>query len=330
MRMELRVHQILDGELTEDSFVEFKQELPADHRRAARRIAGLANSARGVEVLWLIGVADDGTVVGTCDPELSSWWPQIQRCFDEVAPDLASIAVARPEGRVLGLFFNTERAPYVLKTAANPELEIPWRDGTRTRSARRHELLRILAPTIAMPQIEVLAASLYFGPDSSVSRRRPEGNDTAVDLKARLRVEFFIDCHSRASFPRHRQVMTLSFPGVPDMNYSFNPTWWVEGVNYGGRSLGTGTAHVDGPRAAHIVGEEYRYIEPEMATQVGSERIVKSRIELRVSGSSAPFVADLELHRADYSRSSASASSRSDRIAYRWELAASSWRGHGE
>ncbi|MEV1078744.1 hypothetical protein AB0I98_10915 [Streptomyces sp. NPDC050211] len=39
--------------------------------------------------------------------------------------------------------------------------EVPIRDGTRTRSATRHELLRLLSPAASLPDFSVLDASLY-------------------------------------------------------------------------------------------------------------------------------------------------------------------------
>ena len=40
------------------------------------------------------------------------------------------------------------------------ELEVPWRDGTSVRSARRSEMVRMLFPLALSPEIEVLAAQL--------------------------------------------------------------------------------------------------------------------------------------------------------------------------
>ena len=78
--------RVAQGKGQEDSRVELNAEWPMDHRRAARQIAALANASRGSPVMWLIGLDETSGVVGAKHLELSSWWPQVQRCFDGVAP----------------------------------------------------------------------------------------------------------------------------------------------------------------------------------------------------------------------------------------------------
>ncbi|WP_219420665.1 AlbA family DNA-binding domain-containing protein [Pseudonocardia nigra] len=126
-RLEARVHEILDAPGAEDSFVDFKRQLPDDYRRAARQIAALANAARGDEAVWLIGVENDGHLTSaTPSFETQSWWPQVESWFDELAPSVTQLLVPRPGGTVLALFFETDRAPYVVKTGGqSPEREVP-------------------------------------------------------------------------------------------------------------------------------------------------------------------------------------------------------------
>lgn len=150
----------------EDSRVELKAGFPSDElgwRKWARRIAGLANAARGEPVLWLVGVNEKRATVpgaGACDP--ATWWPRVRRHFDGVAPRLIDVAVPHREVTVMALCFETDRAPFVVK---NPDggpvtCEVPWRDGTCVRTARREDLLRLLVPQARLPSVEVLQATL--------------------------------------------------------------------------------------------------------------------------------------------------------------------------
>ncbi len=57
----------------------------------------------------------------------------------------------------------TERAPYVIKRQEGQgpfEREVPWRDGNSTRSAHRHELLRLLIAAVAPPDATVVKLML--------------------------------------------------------------------------------------------------------------------------------------------------------------------------
>jgi hypothetical protein len=59
------------------------------------------------------------------------------------------------------MLFETTRAPFVIKHDGD-RLEVPWRDGAGTRSARREDLLRLLVPQIAVPRFDVLSCNLYI------------------------------------------------------------------------------------------------------------------------------------------------------------------------
>jgi hypothetical protein len=69
----------------EDSRVELKSEW-IEAVKAARRIAGHANAARGEPILWLIGVDEEKGVVGAKQEELANWYSAVQNQFDELAP----------------------------------------------------------------------------------------------------------------------------------------------------------------------------------------------------------------------------------------------------
>lgn len=167
--LELRVLDILErvakGHPIEDDTVELKAEWPQHHLKAARRIAAHANAARGEPILWLIGVDEKQGVVGADAEELSRWYYQVRGWFDEqMAPDLISLAVPYQGVTVVALLFETERAPFVIRTSALGPIthEVPWREANSTRSARRSDLLKLLVPIQKTPKIDILDGELIL------------------------------------------------------------------------------------------------------------------------------------------------------------------------
>jgi hypothetical protein len=162
-RLEYRAREVIEQaqarEAIEDSLVELKREWPTP-AKAGRRIAAHANAARGEEILWLIGIDEKSGRIHSVEPEeLANWWPQVQLCFDEgVSPLMRQIFIGTPQGRVAALFFETDNAPYVIRVPEDPVTrEVPWRDGTRTRTARRSELLKVLIPAVSVPAATVVS-----------------------------------------------------------------------------------------------------------------------------------------------------------------------------
>lgn len=158
------VESVLEGGRAEDDLVELKAEWP-DPRTWARQLAGLANRAAGPEIVIIVGIDEDAHALRAAGAiDVQEWWPTLRSRFDDdTPPELGRhLSVHLPNGRtVYALAFETDRAPYVLKSADGkpPHLEVPMRSGTSTRSAKRSELLRILAPRIATPTISPLYAS---------------------------------------------------------------------------------------------------------------------------------------------------------------------------
>jgi hypothetical protein len=164
------VERVKSGQPIEDARVELKAEWP-DTEKAARRIAGHANAARGAPILWLIGVNEKTGVVGAQINELATWFPKVESNFDGLAPEHMDLNIPVDGQTVVALYFETGRAPFVVKNAAygkkgggSVELEVPWRDGTSVRSARQSEMVRMLSPLALSPEIEVLAAQLEVVP----------------------------------------------------------------------------------------------------------------------------------------------------------------------
>lgn len=157
------VQQVKAGESIEDGRVELKADWPTDLYGAARRIAGLANAARSPQVLMVIGLDEKRGVVGAGSTDLATWWPGVKKHFHELAPRLHDLVVPTDGLTVRALLFGGERVPYVVR---NPdygriagvvmELEVPWREGTSVRSARRSDLIQVLSPLRRSPQFDVL------------------------------------------------------------------------------------------------------------------------------------------------------------------------------
>jgi len=159
------IDSVVKGQPVEDVRVELKSEWPADEHEAARRIAAHANAAHGEPVLWLIGVDEKGRqVVGGEYSEVANWWPRVKSFFNELPPDLVHLNVPYEEKTVAALLFDTERRPFVVKVpgGGHIDLEVPWRDGTAVRSAKRRELITVLSAMHRNPTVEVLRGSLHI------------------------------------------------------------------------------------------------------------------------------------------------------------------------
>jgi len=189
----------------EDSRVELKSEWPADIPKAARRLAGHANSARGELIIWVIGLDEKRGIIGAKHEELASWWPRLQAQFNGLAPTLLkTLNVTVGEHTLVALLFDTTRFPYVVK---NPEggqiqFEVPWREGTAIRTATREDLVRLVSPLQRMPSFEVLHGNL--------SARFAEG-------MLEWRMEMFLYVVSNADhdviIPYHRCHAFFEIPG---------------------------------------------------------------------------------------------------------------------
>lgn len=144
------VSAVLANKPVEDSRVELKSAW-LDPDKAAHRLAAHANAARGVSILWLMGVDEKNHKLTSVDPvELESWFKSVQKHYDGFAPRLlVDVNVRIDSDIVVALYFETEReAPYVVTNSKGgyPEFIVPWREGTRLRAARRDDLLRLLVP----------------------------------------------------------------------------------------------------------------------------------------------------------------------------------------
>lgn len=175
--------EILDmvkgNEKVEDSSVELKSNF-IEPTRAARRIAGHANAARGEPILWIIGLDEEYGISQVDSTDLAEWWPKVTACFAGLAPVMVDYVLSTEEGPLVLLFFDTSASPYVVKNPAygaqggGPvQREVPWRDGTRIRSAGREDLVRLLVPLMRLPHVELLDGWIHV---DRASTRNPVGD----------------------------------------------------------------------------------------------------------------------------------------------------------
>ena len=165
-----------EGRRSEDVRVELKSDWPQP-TKAARRLAGHLNAARGEPVLWIIGIDESKGVVPVLPEDTSAWLKQVLAEFDSIGPSVIDLVVPTLAGQVIALLFTGERVPFVVR---NPEfgrtgsgpvaLEVPWREGTAVSSATRSQLLSILVPAQRLPDLELL--------DGSVSAEKSPGLDS--------------------------------------------------------------------------------------------------------------------------------------------------------
>ncbi|WP_299954391.1 hypothetical protein [uncultured Modestobacter sp.] len=143
----------------EDDFVECKGRWPEKDK--ARQLAGLANRAAGEPVVLIVGFDDrSGAVVDPGPTDPADWWQGMIGQFDQTPPDMLRHMLVHigPTEKVHAFAFGTDRVPYVVKNGQGRD--VPMRDGTSTRSAYRHELLRLLLPTISTPPASMLRAHI--------------------------------------------------------------------------------------------------------------------------------------------------------------------------
>jgi hypothetical protein len=212
------VRVIREGKKFEDDNVELKRELIADKNKAARRIAGHANAAGGPNVLWIIGIDESNGQITSAinEPDLATWWQSVQSQFSEWAPSMQSLLIPLEDGsHVMALVFDATRKPYVVKIengggmATAATLEVPWREGTRTTSAKRGHLFDLLAAPQPELKFEWLSAEL-------TSKGQMQGNvpyaycDFSLNLHSYLEVSTTADC----ALPQHRVKALLRFPEV--------------------------------------------------------------------------------------------------------------------
>ncbi|MDD5068960.1 MAG: hypothetical protein PHN89_05205 [Candidatus Pacebacteria bacterium] len=215
----------------EDSNVELKTNWPDDPYKAARRLAGHANAARGENILWIIGLGEEKGISKYDKVEIANWWTQVKNCFDGLAPSLIDYVLSTSDGPVQLLYFETSSSPFLVKNPnfgkenAGPiEREIPWREGTKVRSATREDLIRILVPLIPLPDVELLEGNIYVSKQNAldpnwihnVSRVR-----LIPHLSWQLQISLYIipNNNQRIVFPVHRTQLKIHLEKCEDSEF---------------------------------------------------------------------------------------------------------------
>lgn len=164
---------------------------------------------------------------------------------------MVDVLIALDDGATLqALVFDSDSssAPYVVKNAAGGPIshEVPWREGTRLRSARRVDLLRSLAPAILLPDVEVL--------DGYVQVQEKAGRDSPDSyLKWYLWMDVYLTPRDNSTtiFPKHRCSAAARIPEwgidlqIPDIYFSYHRQ--REGVAAGFLTITPSEVIIEGP-----------------------------------------------------------------------------------
>ncbi|MBS0302941.1 MAG: hypothetical protein JSR16_12355 [Proteobacteria bacterium] len=205
--IELRVREALrvlrtTGKI-EDAGLELKGSPPAPEAKAAQ-LAGAANASGGESIVWVFGIAEDGTFVDITGFEFDEWFAKMPSQFDGPYPEPTIAWIEHDGNGILAASFRTDHAPYVVKRASDPrQRETPWREGSHTRTATRSELVRMILPQARLPRIEVLGGGIVFEPQPG------QHPDLLKDMS--FSVALFIESVDTVGFhlSQHRCVVTM-------------------------------------------------------------------------------------------------------------------------
>ena len=219
------VDLVAQGRKVEDTRIELKSVWP-DPAKTARRMAAHANAAGGEEILWIIGLSETQGVV-PCKPiDMAEWMPQVVKEFDGLAPLIRDVVVPVNGSMVTALAIDSSRAPYVVKnpnyggSGETIQWEVPWREGTTTRSARREDLVRMLAAVDAPPAIDVIGGRMV----SQAAKALPSSAHTllpevfsAEHINWIVGLELYVvpSNRDRIVFPLHRCRLSWRGRGEP-------------------------------------------------------------------------------------------------------------------
>ena len=211
------IEQVESGQPNEDSSVELKAEWP-EVKKAARRIAGHANAARGENILWLIGVDEVRGILGADNSvDLANWYPQVEAQFDGIAPRLLThFNIPAKDKTVVALLFETDRAPFVVKNpnGGSPEREVPWREGARVRSATRSDLIKLLSPMQKLPKLEALDGAIY----TQISYHFSYSDIDSLNWNLKLDIYVSSVSETRVIIPCHKCNTSFEILGIDNID----------------------------------------------------------------------------------------------------------------
>lgn len=301
------VDQLRAGQHVEHDLIECKRSWPQEQK--ARQLAGSLNRAGGDPVIYIIGIDEKtGKVHDVSDTDILDWWSQITPQFDHTPPELVRhliVPVGENGEHVVAVAVASDRAPYVVKAGkGNQNFEVPMREGTGTRSARRDELLRLLIPTVSVPPAVVLKAGLYIEHyPAAVEKRLPNGQimsgqEEGVHVSGSLRVYFEHNGKDLVTMPAHgirgRLVMD-------DLNFALKVRQTPGLTNYGGSTNLTMAAPPDGVTLMGPQAVSFNIEVPELGTDDLFEfelaKTVTFEVEMDVLHASRPLRASVTLAR---------------------------------
>ncbi len=156
------------GQQVEDDRVEVKRAWIRTWK-AAWRIGGHANAAGAEPILWVFGLDEQGEkgkrVVGIETKDQAAWISEVESNFVGFPPHrLREMAIIYQDKTLFAILFGTDRAPYVVKNPKGGPVQygVPWRDGTRVRTARHEDLIEVLVPQLRLPDIDPVSGYLRF------------------------------------------------------------------------------------------------------------------------------------------------------------------------
>jgi hypothetical protein len=276
----------------EDANVELKRVWPSEHEKAAWQLAGQANAARGEPVLWLIGVDEKEGAVGAPEEELANWWSQLSRWFEPPAPRLDNVTTFVKGRPLVALVFDTAARPFVVRRARNGNEErlIPWREGNSTRTAHRSEMLRLLAPSVLLPEFDVRrfqAEAFDPGPGEVDEAGRPSSPPwTLLNLWVHLSLYVHLAPGSRLALPAHRTVGTFKMGGT-GLTGRFDDVLYLDALGQGDGKLAEPGYLTLRAEATFVIDSTY----PPANLDV--------RLELLPSGYDAPLLVEGSLRKVD-------------------------------
>lgn len=225
------VERVRAGEKIENDLIECKRTWPTDNK--ARQLAGSLNRAAGDPVIYVVGIDEkDGSIHDTSHTEILDWWNQIVGQFDQIPPEMIrhiDVPINATES-VVGIAFSSDRAPYLVKTgSARPSLEIPMREGTGTRTARRDEVMRILAPALRVPAVTMLESTFSAGHNPAITPDPDSGNDYRREESVSIfgMARFFVEHDGRdlVTLPAHDMGGTVEI-GANSFMLDVTPDWY--------------------------------------------------------------------------------------------------------
>ncbi|WP_311212286.1 MULTISPECIES: ATP-binding protein [unclassified Arthrobacter] len=287
----------------EDDFIEFKSTWPdADKNKFVRQLAGSLNRAGGETVVLVIGIDDKlGSYTSYTSPDVAQWWPKVQSGFDQTPPELArDVNVVVGEGEIVrALAISSSRAPYVVKTGQDPILrEIPIREGARTRSAHRDEILRMLNTTVRIPDMEVLSASLTMIERFPYADPSDQDDPGEIVLEGKLKI--YVQTNDERPITLARHLMRAYADFAPGRLTLSSPNW-AAGNKDNGASGVTETEDGFRVRFPGVVDVKFyaRNVEWPQFKQALDQQIVAFSASFPVSGVDRSVSVKVELSRDD-------------------------------